>query len=353
MNTATLGALLAALLLVGPAAAQNCGALLPDGVLDRADVINTLALVARVGTWFCGQRFATYEDATAPGRAARLPVSELLAPFGLTRDRQSFPAAYQAFCGRAATDRVLKAGSLAPFIAANKGLVSAYLACLHRGGAEAYVEAAHDPWQFSLVIQWSALGATAAPRIEAIAATQDDGKPLACSPALPAQGAALDRGERRYLCSRDPTQAARVTVVLSSAASTLTLAPFARYRLIRDEVSGDSETALAAAGGGDGLPVCVGAPGGNADDSEYLIDYRKTTGVPVGDGAAALGSSSWRLSTKEPKRVCLIAHGSEAATAGTSVAAYRIHYVFYRYRLEKTHRFSLPTAAHAAPKRDK
>jgi hypothetical protein len=347
MRTPMLGALLAALTLADVAQAQQCSAWLPDGVLDRAQVNNTLALVARAGTWFCNQHFAAYDETTAPARTTQFPVRQLLAPFGLTRDGRGFPAAYQTFCGAADTDRALKAGSLEPFVAVNKSLASGYITCLRRGGAGAYAEAAHDPRQFFLVIRWMPLGNDAAPKVEGIAAMQDDGTPITCSPALPGHGAALERGERRYLCSRDPRRAVHITATLSSGTTALPLAPFARYRLLRDEVRGDSEMALAGARGGDGLPVCVGAPSGGLGDGEYLIDYGKTTGVAVGIGPSASESNSWRLTTKERNRVCLTARGSAPPSSG----GYRIHYVFYRYRLEKTRRFSLPPAVreHTAP----
>jgi hypothetical protein len=68
-----------------------------------------------------------------------------------------------------------------------------------------------------------------------------------------------------------------------------------------------------------------------------VIDYHQTAGVRV-DGADGgdRRKGSWSFSIKEPTRVCLVAH---AATGDATPVAYKIHYVFYRYRVEKDHHF--------------
>jgi hypothetical protein len=69
-----------------------------------------------------------------------------------------------------------------------------------------------------------------------------------------------------------------------------------------------------------------------------VIDYHQTAGVRVAgaDGRADRPKGSWSFSVKEPTRVCLVAH---AAAGDAAPAAYKSHYVFYRYRVEKDHHF--------------
>jgi hypothetical protein len=338
MRARALGQFWVALLLACPAVAAPCDALLADGVVDRAHVNNTLDLVGRVSGWFCGKRFASYEEATAATLEARLPVDPLLVPFGLHKDHKNFAQAYRSFCQSAThTDLLVRAGSLRPFIAANKSLVEGYLACTRRGGLQLYAEVAEDSRAFSLVMRSVPTGAV---QIRDIVAAQSDGTSVACQPALPGAGAPVSDAEQRYLCARDPKRATTLTVTTSEGERIIRLGAHAHYQIFRDEVVGDSNPVIAQAAGGsrDSAPVCVGGKDGNAALGNYVIDYHQTAGVRS-DGAEARSDrrkGSWSFSVKEPTRVCLVAHAADDAA---SAVAYRIHYVFYRYRVEKDHHF--------------
>jgi hypothetical protein len=319
-----------------PAAAASCDGLLADGVVDRAHVNNTLDLASRVSGWFCAKRFASYQEATN-GTEAQLPVDDLLIPFGLHKDRKNFASAYRSFCDSATPSALLiQAGSLRPFIAANKSLVDGYLACTQRGGLRLYAEISEDPHAFALVMR----SLPSAVQIRDIAAVQGDGNKIECRPALPNAGTEVSNVEQRYLCARDPKRATTLTVTTSEGARVIRLGAHAHYHIFRDEVAGDS-TAVVAQAAGDGrdsAPVCVGGRDGNAALGNYVIDYHQTAGVRV-DGVADRTDrpkGSWSFSVKEPTRVCLIAH---AAANDASPVAYKIHYVFYRYRVEKDHHF--------------
>lgn len=318
-----------------PAMAAPCDALLADGVVDREHINNTLDLTSRVSGWFCGKRFGSFQEATGAAVEARLPVEQLLVPFGLHKDHKNFAQAYSSFCASATpTDLLVQAGSLRPFISANKALVEGYLACTRRRGLQLYAEVSDDPSAFSLVMK-----STGATQIRDIVAAQSDGREIACQPALPGAGAPVSDAAQRYLCSRDAKRAATLTVTTSEGARVIKLGAHAHYHLFRDEVAGDSDAVVAQAGGGrDSAPVCVGGRDGNAALGNYVIDYHQTAGVRV-DGTEGRGDrpkGSWSFSVKEPTRVCLVAH---AGAGDASAVAYKIHYVFYRYRVEKDHHF--------------
>ncbi len=324
-----------------PAVAAPCDALLADGVVDRAHVNNTLDLAKRVSGWFCGKRFASYQEATSATLEARLPVDELLIPFGLHKDRKNFAQAYRSFCQSATPSELLtQAGSLRPFIAANKSLVEGYLACTQRGGLQLYAEVSEDPRAFSLVMKSVPTSSAGAVQIRDIVAAQSDGKNIECRPTLPGSGAQVSDVEQRYLCSRDPKRATSLTVTTSEGARAISLAAHAHYHIFRDEVAGDSNPAVAqaASANGDSAPVCVGGQDGNVALGNYVIDYHQTAGVRVdsAEGRTDRPKGSWSFSVKEPTRVCLVAH---AAAEDASPVAYKIHYVFYRYRVEKDHHF--------------
>ena len=321
-----------------PAMAAPCDALLADGVVERARVNNTLDLAGRVGAWFCAKRFASFQAASAPKLEARLPVEQLLVPFGLHKDHGNFAQAYGAFCASATpTDVLLQAGSLKPFVAANEALVEGYLACTRRGALQLDAEPGDDPRNFTLVIKPAAGSAV---EIRDIAATQGDGKAIACRPALPGAGTTIPDVEQRHLCTRDPRQATTLTVMSSEGTRVISLAAHAHYHVFRDEVAGDSTAVIAQAGVGrsDSAPICVGGKDGNAALGNYVIDYHQTTAVRVdgGDARRDRAKGAWRFSVKEPTRVCLVAH---AAAGEANPPAYKIHYVFYRYRVEKDHHF--------------
>jgi hypothetical protein len=312
--------------------------LLADGVVEREHINNALDLAGRVGAWFCAERFASYQEATDAKLEARLPVEQLLVPFGLHKDHKNFAQAYGAFCGSATpSDLLVQAGSLKPFTAANTALVDGYLACTRRAGLQLDAEPSDDPRNFALVIRPAPGSAV---QIRDIAAEQSDGKAIACEPALPAAGATLRDVEQRYLCTRDPKRATTLTVATSEGTRVIRLAAHAHYHIFRDEVAGDSDAVIAQAAGDsrDSAPVCVGGKDGNAALGNYVVDYHQTAGVRV-DGAdprAAHGRGSWSFSVKEPTRVCLVAH---APAGEANPPAYKIHYVFYRYRVEKDHHF--------------
>lgn len=333
------GAVWAALWLAGPALGATqarCEAMLADGVLDREHVNNTLDLTARVSGWFCDNRFASFAEATAPGLQAELPVERLLVPFGLHKDHRNFTAAYRSFCSSTTpTDLLVQAGSLKPFLAANKALVGGYLACTERGGLQLYAEASDDPSVFTLMMR------AAAGRVEirGVTAMQSGGKGIDCDPVLPGAGVEVAQAEQRYLCRRDPRQATTVAVTTAAGTRVIHLAAHAHYLIFRDEIAGDSDAVVARAGGTslDSAPICVGGRDGNAALGNYVIDYRQTRGVRV-DAADRHGDptdGSWSFSVKEPTRACLVAH----AAKGTRTVAYKLHYVFYRYRVEKDHHF--------------
>ena len=344
MRARALGQFWVALLLacpVLPAVAAPCDALLADGIVDRAHVNNTLDLAKRVSGWFCGKRFASYQEATSAALEARLPVDDLLMPFGLHKDRKNFAQAYRSFCQSATPSELLtQAGSLRPFIAANKSLVDGYLACTQRGGLQLYAEVSEDPRAFSLVMRSLPASGAGAVQIRGIAAAQSDGKTIECRPALPGSGTPVSHVEQRYRCARDPNRATTVTVTTSAGARVISLGAHAHYHIFRDEVAGDSNAAVAPAAGDnrDSAPVCVGGQDGNAALGNYVIDYQQTAGVRVdgAEGRADRPKGSWSFSVKEPTRVCLVAH---AAAEDASPVAYKIHYVFYRYRVEKDHHF--------------
>lgn len=343
MKARSLGRLWFAVLLAFPALpalAETCNVLLKDGVVDGAHINDTLDLANRVSGWFCDKHFASYEEATSAKLDARLPVDGLLIPFGLFKDHKNFRQAYQSFCqSGSATERLIKVGSLRPFIAANKALVSGYLACVQKGGLQAHLETSEDAGEFSLVTRWIPVDGAIRVEIRDVIAEQSGGK-IECRPALPASGEFIDSTERRYLCSRDPARATTLTINTVGESRVLALGPHARYRLYRDEVSGESTPAIAKASSGpsDSAPVCVGGPDGNAALGNYVIDYHQTAGVRVSDVDAHVNrpKGSWSFSIKEPTRVCLVAHAGPATDA--EAVAYKIHYVFYRYRLEKEHR---------------
>jgi hypothetical protein len=194
-----------------PAMAAPCDALLADGIVEREHVNNTLDLAGRVGAWFCAKRFASFQEASDAKLEARLPVEQLLVPFALHKDHRNFTQAYGAFCTSAtATDLLVQAGSLKPFIAANQALVEGYLACTRRGGLQLDAEPANDPRDFTLVIRPAAGSAV---EIHDIAAAQGDGKAITCRPALPGAGTTIPDVEQRHLCTRDPRQATTLTLV--------------------------------------------------------------------------------------------------------------------------------------------
>src|ERR1700732_2635213 len=104
MRARALGQLWVALLRAGPAlpaVAAPCDGLLADGVVDRAHVNNTLELASRVSGWFCAKHFRSHQEAPGATREARLPVDDLLIPFGLHKDRKNFSQAYRSFCDSA------------------------------------------------------------------------------------------------------------------------------------------------------------------------------------------------------------------------------------------------------------
>jgi len=344
MRARALGQLWVALLLACPAlpaVAASCDGLLADGVVDRAHVNNTLELASRVSGWFCAKHFNSYQEATGASLEARLPVDDLLIPFGLHKDHKNFSQAYRSFCDSATPSALLiQAGSLRPFVAANKSLVDGYLTCTQHGGLQLYAEVAEDPGAFALVMKSTPAGGARALKIRDIAATQSDGKSIDCRPALPSAGAEVSDVEQRYLCTRDPKRATTLTVTTSEGARVISLGAHAHYHIFRDEVAGDSDAVVAQASGDnqDSAPVCVGGTDGNAALGNYVIDYHQTAGVRV-DGAEGSGDrpkGSWSFSVKEPTRVCLVAH---AATRDATPVAYKIHYVFYRYRVEKDYHF--------------
>jgi hypothetical protein len=331
-------ALWLACLALPAAMAAPCDALLADGVVEREHVNNTLDLAGRVGAWLCAKRFTSFEAASNAKLEARLPVEQLLVPFGLHKDHRNFMQAYGAFCASATpTDLLVQAGSLKPFVAANQALVDGYLICTRRGELQLDAEPSGDPRNFSLVIRPVA-GSTV--EIHDIAAAQSDGKAIACRPTLPRAGTTIPDVEQRHLCTRDPGQATTLTIATSEGTRIIRLAAHAHYHIFRDEVAGDSDAVIAQATADtrDSAPICVGGKDGNAALGNYVIDYHQTAGVRVngGDAHAARAKGSWSFSVKEPTRVCLVAH---AAAGEANPPAYKIHYVFYRYRVEKDHHF--------------
>jgi len=251
MRARALGQFLVALLLacpVLPAVAAPCDALLADGVADRAHVNNTLDLACRVSFWFCGKRFSSYQEATSATLEARLPIDELLIPFGLHKDHKNFSQAYRSFCASATpSDLLVTVGSLRPFIAANKSLFDGYLACAQRGGLQLYAEVSEDPRAFSLVMKSLPDSGASPPQIRDIAAAQSDGKNIECRPALPGSGTQVSQVEQRYLCSRDPARATMLTITTSEGARVINLGAHAHYHIFRDEVTRRSRKPLVTA----------------------------------------------------------------------------------------------------------
>lgn len=146
----------APLLTLSPFAnAQECSALISQGIYDIQSSASDLSTAASFASWYCDQKFSSAESANEFGASLAFPFKGIPIKFGFDSNSQNFSMWNSNFCGQIRQDQSLQSRLRTHIQTINAGIVKAFNDCINADGLSVWLERTYNPRVFKFAARFT------------------------------------------------------------------------------------------------------------------------------------------------------------------------------------------------------
>ena len=146
--------------------AQECDALLHQGIFDVSNTNSNVTTAYQFSSWFCDQKFSTASSAESYGGSIGLPFEGIPVKLGYDQSKDSYQSWQSSFCATErysyATQRVIQEH----ISKVNQGLLDTFLQCINADGLHAWMAPTDDLHRFRLALRYIPDGDASTAQIE-------------------------------------------------------------------------------------------------------------------------------------------------------------------------------------------
>jgi hypothetical protein len=135
--------------------AQECSALLSQGVYDIRSTSIDLATASSYSQWFCDKKFSTSDQANDFGASLAFPFKGLPVKLGFDSSSQNYSTWQTSFCGNVKQDQSLQSKVRDYIQTVNPQIIQAFNQCLESNGLHVWLERTPDPVVFKFAARWN------------------------------------------------------------------------------------------------------------------------------------------------------------------------------------------------------
>lgn len=135
--------------------AQECSALISQGIYDIQSNASDLSTAASFASWFCDQKFSSSESANEFGASLGFPFKGIPLKFGFDSDSENFETWSSSFCSQVRHDQSLQSKVRSHVQTVNDGIVRAFNDCINADGLSVWLERTDDPRIFKFAARFT------------------------------------------------------------------------------------------------------------------------------------------------------------------------------------------------------
>ena len=195
--------------------AQECDAMLHQGIFDVSKTSSSVTTAYQFSSWFCDQKFSSASSAESYGGSVIAPFEGVPVKLGWDQSKDSYQSWQSKFCATERYSDSMQRNIQEHISKVNQGLLDTFLQCINADGLHVWIAPTNDLHRLRLAFRYIADGDVATARIEKVTTSPN----LDCDENIGERGftgLTVTNRDPTINCTRTDNLAADITINKSS-----------------------------------------------------------------------------------------------------------------------------------------